>query len=307
MNRKFKIYISSFLIFLSIFLSLAMESTLAYASDITNLNLVLDTTKYTDMPKRFRKTSNLENIKSNNINLTGLDKLNISGSQQFSAYNLPLVIKSIETSLPITIVDLREESHGFINGMPVSWIGEKNNANMGLTRDEITSKEINLLNSIKLNVPITFYNHKNITIVPTKVENEDKLVTSNSLSYLRVPVTDTKLPTDDIVDYFVDSIKSTPKDTWFHFHCKQGIGRTSTFMIMYDMIKNSKEVSFDDIVRRQLLLAGFNEDKIKSFSNNKRIAFLKNFYRYCKENSDNFDVKWSDWKKTIAIKNTIKF
>ncbi|BDR67386.1 hypothetical protein K144316041_14910 [Clostridium tetani] len=307
MNRKFKIYISSFLIFLSIFLSLAMESTLAYASDTTNLNLVLDTTKYTDMPKRFRKTSNLENIKSNNINLTGLDKLNISGSQQFSAYNLPFVIKSIETSLPITIVDLREESHGFINGMPVSWVGEKNNANMGLTRDEIISKEINLLNSIKLNVPITFYNHKNITIVPTKVENEDKLVTSNSLSYLRVPVTDTKLPTDDIVDYFVDSIKSTPKDTWFHFHCKQGIGRTSTFMIMYDMIKNSKEVSFDDIVRRQLLLAGFNEDKIKSFSNNKRIAFLKNFYRYCKENSDNFDVKWSDWKKTIAIKNTIKF
>ncbi|WP_080744609.1 fused DSP-PTPase phosphatase/NAD kinase-like protein [Clostridium tetani] len=154
---------------------------------------------------------------------------------------------------------------------------------------------------------MTFYNHKNITIIPTNVENEDTLVTSNSLSYLRVPVTDTKLPTDDMVNYFVDSIKSTPKDTWFHFHCKQGIGRTSTFMIMYDMIKNSKEVSFDDIVRRQLLLAGFNEDKIKSFSNNKRIAFLKNFYRYCKENSDNFDVKWSDWKKTIAIKNTIKF
>ncbi|RXM57153.1 fused DSP-PTPase phosphatase/NAD kinase-like protein [Clostridium tetani] len=307
MNRKFKIYISSFLIFLSIFLSLSMESTLAYTSDTTNLNLVLDTSKYTDMPKRFRKTSNLENIKNNNINLNGLDKLNISGSQQFSAYNLPLIIKSIETSLPITVVDLREESHGFINGMPVSWVSEKNNANMGLTRDEIISKEINLLNSIKLNVPITFYNHKNITIIPTKVENEDTLVTSNSLSYLRVPVTDTKLPTDDMVNYFVDSIKSTPKDTWFHFHCKQGIGRTSTFMIMYDMIKNSKEVSFDDIVRRQLLLAGFNEDKIKSFSNNKRIAFLKNFYRYCKENSDNFDVKWSDWKKTIAIKNTIKF
>lgn len=299
MSRKFKIYISSFLIFLSIFLSLAIEPILIHASNVPNLNLVLDTSKYNEMPNRFRKSSNLNDIpKNDSVNLKGLDELNISGSKQFSEYNLPLVIKSIGTSLPITVVDLREESHGFINGMPVSWVGEKNNANMGLTRDEVIAKEINQLNGVKLNVPITFHNHKNITVVPTKVKNQDQLVTSYSLSYLRIPVTDTKLPTDDMVDYFVDSIKSTSKDTWFHFHCKQGIGRTSTFMIMYDMIKNSKKVSFEDIVRRQLLLAGFNEDKIKSFSNNKRIAFLKDFYKYCKENN-NLDIKWSDWKKNI--------
>lgn len=314
MSKKFKVHVSAFLIFLSFFYSLGIK-TQAHAYDVSldvkddnNVNLVLDTSKYNDMPKRFRKSSNLEGMQNNNnVSLKGLDKLNISGSQQFSEHNLPLVIKSIGTSLPITVVDLRQESHGFINGMPVSWANSKNNANVGLTRDEVISKENSNLNSIKLNVPITFYNHQKLTVVPTKVENEDKLVTSNSLSYLRIPVTDTKLPTDDMVDYFVDSIKSQTENTWFHFHCKHGIGRTSTFMIMYDMIKNSKDVPADDIIKRQLLLADFDEDHIQSFYKNERIAFLQNFYKYCKENSSDFNIKWSEWKKTISTESNSFF
>ena len=150
-------------------------------------------------------------------------------------------------------------------------------------------------------MPITFYNHTNITIVPTKVEDENHLVNSKSLSYIRIPVTDGKIPTDDMVDYFVELVKSQPKNTWLHFHCKEGIGRTTTFMIMYDMIKNSKEVTADDIIKRQLLLANFDENHIKSFYNNERIIFLENFYKYCKENSNNFNIKWSDWKKTLIV------
>ena len=135
--------------------------------------------------------------------------LNISGSQQFSEYNLPLVINSIGTSLPITVIDLRQESHGFINGAPVSWANVKNDANIGLTREQVLIDEYNKLSSIKLNVPMTYYNHKNITVIPTKVENENHLVNSKSLSYIRIPVTDGKIPTDDMVDYFVGISKIT--------------------------------------------------------------------------------------------------
>ncbi len=231
------------------------------------------------------------------MNLTGLNTLNISGSKQFSEQNLPLIISNIKTSLPITVVDLRQESHGFINGLPVSWANKKNDANIGLTKAEVLEDENNKLKSIKLNSPISFYNDPNKTIIPTKVENEEQLVKHNSLSYVRIPVTDTKLPTDDMVDYFVDVIKSNPKDTWYHFHCKQGIGRTTTFMIMYDMMKNAKEVSADDIIKRQLLLAGFDENQMKSFYNDKRSTFLQSFYKYSKENGNDFKIKWSDWKK----------
>ncbi|WP_290443199.1 phytase [Clostridium sp. CF012] len=257
------------------------------ALDDNNINLVADTQNYNGMPYHFRKSSDLINTQSkSDLNVSGLNTLNISGSQQFSEFNLPLIMESIGNTLPITVIDLRQESHGFINGAPVSWANARNDANIGLTMDQVLLDEYIKLSSIKLNVPITFYNHKNITVVPTKVEDEDYLVNSKSLSYERIPVTDGKIPTDDMVDYFVCLVKLQPKNTWLHFHCKQGIGRTTTFMIMYDMMKNSKRVSADDIINRQLLLANFDESHIKSFSNNERINFLQNFYKYCKDNTD---------------------
>lgn len=264
------------------------DSTQASDSQLDDVvNLVLDSQNYYDMPKHFRKSTDILNTQGNSeLNISGLNTLNISGSQQFSEFNLPLIIDSIGNSLHITVIDLRQESHGFINGAPISWANERNDANMGLTMGEVLLDEYTKLSSIKLNVPMTFYNHKNITVVPTKVEDEDHLVNSKSLSYIRIPVTDGKIPTDDMVDYFVYLVKLQPKNTWLHFHCKQGIGRTTTFMIMYDMMKNSKRVSAEDIINRQLLLANFDESHIKSFNNNERVNFLQNFYKYCKKNID---------------------
>ncbi len=73
-------------------------------------------------------------------------------------------------------------------------------------------------------------------------------------------------------------------------------------MIMYDMMRNAKEVPADDIIKRQLLLADFDEKHTKSFYNNERHNFLQNFHKYVKENGNNFDVKWSDWKKLLTLK-----
>lgn len=305
MKKIFKLNIFILLVLVGVlcFFSITNKPTSAI-DDNNTINLVLDSRNNNEIPKKFRKSSDISNVEKNkNINLSGLNTLNISGSKQFSEQNLPLIISNIKTSLPITVVDLRQESHGFINGLPVSWANKKNDANIGLTKAEVLEDENNKLKSIKLNSPISFYNDPDKTIIPTKVENEEQLVKHNSLSYVRIPVTDTKLPTDDMVDYFVDVIKSNPKDTWYHFHCKQGIGRTTTFMIMYDMMKNAKEVSADDIIKRQLLLAGFNENQMKSFYNDKRSTFLQSFYKYSKENGNDFKIKWSDWKKSLNTRS----
>lgn len=269
-----------------------------------NVHLVLDSLTYNNiLPRNFRKTSDLTVIKGNkNLNLNGLDKLNISGSQQFSEDNLPLLIKAIGTSLPITVIDLRQESHGFINGYAVSWADSKNNANVGLTREQVLLDEVNKLESIKLNVPITFYNHPKLTIVPIKVQDENALVESKGLSYNRITVRDGGIPSDDMVDYFIEFIKTQPQNFWLHFHCKEGMGRASLFMIMYDMVKNNKDISAEDIIKRQLALANFNENTIKSFYSNERIEFLNKFYNYCKMNGDSFNTKWSEWKKASETK-----
>lgn len=93
----------------------------------------------------------------------------------------------------------------------------------------------------------------------------------------------------------------------YNFHCKAGFGRTTTYMIMYDMTKNYKEVSAEEIIKRQLGLANFNENTIQSFYNNERISFLNKFYEYCKTNGDSLKIKWSEWKKTSSVTSSISF
>lgn len=283
------------------------KNTKAEVSD-DDINLVSDSLSYNNfLPKNFRKTSDSKALNdNNNLNIKGLDNLNISGSQQFSKYNLPLLINAIGTSLPITVVDLRQESHGFINGISVSWVGLKNNANKRLTREQVLEDEANKLKNIKLNVPIAFYNHPERIIVPTKVQDENELVKSKSFFYNRITVKDGGRPSDDMVDFFIEFIKTQEQNSWLHFHCKAGIGRATIFMIMYDMIKNCKEVSSAEIINRQLALANFNDRKIKSFHRKKRIDFLNKFYDYCKMNGDSFGVKWSEWKRASVLNGDIE-
>jgi len=69
-------------------------------------------------------------------------------------------------------------------------------------------------------------------------------------------------------------------------------------MSMYDMMHNAKNVSFEDIMKRQTLIGGSDllnvDDKDKSET---RLDFTKKFYNYCKENQDGFQTSWSQWLK----------
>ncbi|WP_291583618.1 fused DSP-PTPase phosphatase/NAD kinase-like protein [Clostridium sp. UBA6640] len=310
MKKRIKASMLAFLITLIMTISISYlgKSIEAFGSptDDTSVNLVIDSLNIHKLPSHFRKSSDKVNTEDNeSLNLTGLDTLNISGSEQFSENGLALIKNSIGASMPIVVVDLRQESHGFINGIPVSWANSKNNANMGLTKEQVLADERNRLQSIKLHEPLVLHGHHGKTVIPTKVQDERELVKSQLMSYVRIPVTDGKLPTDDMVDYFVELVNSQPKDSWVHFHCKQGIGRTTTFMIMYDIMKNSKEVNLDDIVKRQVLLSNMSPTSAQGFYNEERKNFLTNFYNYSKENNDNFKTKWSEWKKNSSTNSAM--
>lgn len=305
MQKRLKVtlFMSVILLIAVSLYSVSGKNTSSKASNVNNVNLVLDSLNNNDsLPKNFRKTSDYTVLKGRkDINFNGLNKLNISGSQQFSGQNISLLIRALATKLPVTVVDLRQESHGFINGLPVSWTDSKNNANAGLTMEQVLKDEADRLKTIKLNEPITFYNHPEVTIVPTQVQDENELIKSKAVAYARIAVRDGGIPTDGMVDYFIEFVKAQPENTWLHFHCKHGIGRTSTFMIMYDMMKNYKKVSEDEIIKRQLGLANFDETTLKSFYNNERIGFLKSFYVYCSTHGDSFNIKWSEWKKASSL------
>ncbi|KAA8667986.1 fused DSP-PTPase phosphatase/NAD kinase-like protein [Clostridium sp. HV4-5-A1G] len=302
MRKKFTRLVSTF-IFTVFFMSFAniAEIPRVYSQEVFNSTnsesyLKIDSKKKAKMPKRFRKTT--DNIDEKDVNLKGLSTLNASGSAQFTGNNIKMMKEQIG-NVPTAVVDLRQESHGFINDLAVSWVGEDNNkANKGLSREKVLKDESKKIKSIVLNEEIDIDGKE---IVPTKVQSEKELVEENGMTYIRIPVTDNERPADEMVDYFIKVVKNMPKNTWYHFHCKAGIGRTTTFMAMYDMMKNSKEVSLEDIMERQVLLGGKNLlkpiYKPESFSG-ERSEFIKKFYEYTKENKDDFNTTWSQWLKT---------
>ena len=95
-------------------ISMLPETSVKAIDTNKDVHLVVDLYHDVDkLPKNFRKTTDLAIIENNkSINLKGLGELNISGSSQFSVKNLPLLIDAIKTSMPITVLDLRQESHG---------------------------------------------------------------------------------------------------------------------------------------------------------------------------------------------------
>lgn len=278
-----------------------------YPKALSDVNLVEDSQNNNALPHHFRMISSETNLAENqDINLKGLDKLNMSGSAQFSESALSLIKDSIPSKFSIIAVDLRQESHGFINGIAVSWKNSNNSANKGLSLSEVLSTENKLLESIKLGTPVTFHNTKE-TIVPKSVQSELELTKSKKIGYIRIPVTDGEVPTDDMVDYFIDFVNKLPNNAWLHFHCKAGIGRTTTFMIMYDIMKNYKDVSLNDIIKRQVVLSKMSDKNAQDFYTGHHFKFLNDFYNnYVTKNTYSINYQnLTDNLNDYYIKNSI--
>lgn len=295
MHRKKKACIVTFIVIISIFF-IYFKDFFIGKLDTTSINPIIDSSNTEQLPKNFRMCNSY--IKDDAVeDLSGLSDLNISGSGQFSENSLDMIKNKIGSN-SIIIVDLKQEDHGFINGTPISWVNKKNTSNKGLTKEQILDNENNKLSGIENNKEISIQNQK---LIPTKVQNENELVENKGMSYIRIPVTDKEKPSDDMVDYFVQFVQSLPQNTWVHFHCEEGLGRTTTFMTMYDIMKNAKKVNLEDIMNRQVLIGGQDllDDKINTSTNaEERAEFIKKFYEYSLENNNNFKITWSQWLKT---------
>jgi len=267
------------------------------------------------LPRNFR--TSLDVLKSDDNELPileGLKELNIIGSSQFSEKQLELVLKQVNHPAKLYIVDLRQEWHGFLNGVPVNWYGVRNASNSGKTTTQIMHEENERLEELREKKDIQLSNIiqkdkfgqklPEVTSVPFKVDNcstEAKLAAKYQVDYFRIPVGDALKPNKEMVDRFVSFIQTLPKGTWLYFHCAAGRGRTSTFMAMYDMLKNANRVSFNDIVKRQYLLGGADLSKFGSENTWKypvaieRYQFLKDFYTYAKASENGTKMTWRQY------------
>ncbi len=185
--------------------------------------------------------------------------LRASGSHQLDASTLADVVNRIADDGPelrrLLIVDLRQESHAFLDGRAVSWCADKDWSNVGQPPAWITRDEQCQLEKLAAAPDTLVYAvHKDadgkIQVLGTsalrvaRAETEEMVVarlqSRGAISYLRLHVTDHCAPEDDALRTFLEALGNVAETTWVHFHCHGGDGRTTTFLTMYDMLGAAK-------------------------------------------------------------------
>ena len=242
------------------------------------------------------------------VSTEGLDTLNISASEQFSEsqfHALADELRQMADGKEIVIVDLRAESHCFLNGVPVSWQELNNWGNLFLTPEEIEADEAGrfepLLGQTVQVIGLPAGGSTEMAeMTVSSVTYERDLVESEGFTYLRIACTDHAMPTPAAIEAFIDFVKSIDVDnTWFHFHCVGGKGRTGTFMMLYDKMKNPGVPSKDIMYRHAQMGASYpiytgSGSNAPMYGEKADITPL--LYSYVEENAaDGYEVSWSDW------------
>lgn len=275
--------------------------------------LLVDAENLPQFPKNFRMTTQpIDDEKISTVNLEGLSALNISGSGALSEKSLETIVHVVrqypqfqEEDAKIMVIDARQESHLFADGTGISWYGTKNDSNIHLDPEQISQDERQKIDSIRLtkHVSLDFHPKKSRSNLreisnPSTVLTEEELTKSKGLGYLRVFTTDHCMPSNSQLERFITAVKELSENTWLHIHCRGGKGRTTILMATFDMMKNAKNVSFEDILKRQHLMGGsyfLNEEEQEKYLT--RVQFLNKIYDYCKEEQDNFMTTWTCWVK----------
>ena len=265
-------------------------------------------------PRNFRMASDNWRVESEDEPPTreGLDNLRISGSAQctaagFASLYTKLSAAAAAPGAPIYDVDLRQESHGFADGLPVSWHKKGNLANEGKTPEEVALDEEERLAGIS-GVATTFVPRgktdkgrvEAVTFAPQNVQTEKEVVEALGFRYVRFYVTDRTQPDTETIEAFLDFVDSLPGDAWLHFHCRAGHGRTTTFMAMYDMIRNPG-IPAETIIERQHLIGGadltaMKDEEWKNERIVQRLETLKLFSEYVRaRHAGETTLRWGEW------------
>lgn len=275
------------------------------------LTLILDSSDRPGLPRHFRSAGDSFSPNLADPPVTrGLDTLRVSGSAQFSRGQLLEMLERLPR--PLTVVDLRQEAHGFLGGQAVSWYGPLDWANRGKTLEQVHEEETALLERasalgrvlaaeiIRKDPQGGIAQAEQFTLEATSAQTEAQLLALHGLGYLRLPVTDHLRPPDQVVEEFVGFWRGLPAGTWLHFHCHAGDGRTTTFMLMADILANAHQVPFPDLARRQHLLGG--SDLVASPPSNwkreaylERAAFLESFYAFARLAPPGQPGSWLAW------------
>jgi hypothetical protein len=213
---------------------------------IDNPLLVVDFQNASQLPSNFRRSDAPYRACDGPLpTRSGLERLRASAARQFSSLDLATTLKGL--SRRVCVVDLRQEPHGFIDGDAVSWYGLRNWTYAEKSGEEIEELERSLISELNAasEAGVHLITHKTggcidqslaQTIPVERAETERQLLERLGIEYVRFFVTDHHHPNPRYMDEFIRLVRGREEDSWLHFHCRSGLGRTSTFMVLNDII-----------------------------------------------------------------------
>ena len=228
------------------------------------------------------------------------ESLRIAGGGQPSKTTLAHLHEQLSLSIdtPLWVIDLRQESHGYLNEDAVSWHGVANAANRGKAAESVERDEQQrLAEAIGTNVQAVPMGHYDEAHIPyTFAEGVPGFATArhiarkSGLGYVRIAATDRRWPEPQAIDDFVNFYRSLPKEHgWLYFHCQAGQGRTTTFMVLYEILEHP-DCTADEAIAHQRALGGAD------LSSGARYEGSCHFAQYVRENrATDFAQRWSDW------------
>ncbi|KTD76320.1 tyrosine protein phosphatase [Legionella waltersii] len=251
-------------------------------------------------------------------NIEGIHRLNVSGSEEPSEKGWAFIANYIKEHVTnperkVIVLDLRQESHGYLNGRAITLVSSYNWINLEKNNEQSLKDQSNWLNGLKEKkkvngiLTVSQYRAKDFShgrsMAVGVVHDENYYVKRMGFDYRRLYITDHRAPLDSEVDAFISIVKSNPEDTWYHVHCRGGKGRTTTIFALFDMLKNADKVSFEDIIARQASISPFYnlmviDRTVPELSQYyaERVEFLTHFYDYARESLQGYKGTWSEWK-----------
>jgi hypothetical protein len=218
------------------------------------------------------------------IDLTGLRDIQASGGDMPRFLALHWWLRGVK--LHTIIVNAEPKSIGYINALPAS-LFKYGNKKLGWRRY-----------IRRLLITGTLSDRSD------RVSSEAEEAKKYGFDYEPVIIGSRFTASDQDIDKIIIFLDNLPKNTWLHFHCKHGAGRTSMLLVMLDMMKNAPKVALHDIVQRQHLLGSvdlfdtnfwggvYTKDMLEN-----RKKFIEQFYEFICQRKAGGTQLWSEWQK----------
>lgn len=231
-------------------------------------------------------------------NTTGLNKLKCIASGQYTPAQFLKAIEEYEAS-HVFVFDCRKESHFFLDDRSYCWFKIENAANADKNKSQVIHDEISKAQVLSSFQKAVVYKERDLcktseaaintkTICFERALTEREFIEQSGAHYHRFPTLDHHRPSDEMVQEFLHVFAMLPANAILYFHCRGGMGRATTFLVLVDIMINP-DVPLEDILNRHFEVGhkdllgmaqyvGKRSGRLEAAQ--QRLAFIKNFHDY---------------------------